>query len=157
MLLGLGPVEFAALAQRVMTPRPTPVIMLDHLHAPRVSVREQATWLVDRLRRVRVTTFRALTADCTDTLTVVARFLALLELYRDDAVAFDQMDPLGELHVRWTVRTPATSTCPTSSTSPRPATRTSRTSRTTPDDSNGLIDMTHARELDRHRGPRRPG
>ena len=101
VLLGLGPVEFAALAQRVMTPRPTPVIMMDHLHAPRVSVREQAAWLVDRLRRVRVSTFRALTADCTDTLTVVARFLGLLELYRDNAVAFDQIDPLGELHVRW--------------------------------------------------------
>ena len=85
-----------------MTPRPTPVVMLDHLHAPRVSVREQAAWLVDRLRRVRVSTFRALTADCPDTLTVVARFLGLLELYRDSAVAFDQIDPLGELHVRWT-------------------------------------------------------
>ena len=54
VLLGLGPTEFAALAQRVMTPRPTPVVMLDHLHAPRVSVREQAALLVDRLRRVRV-------------------------------------------------------------------------------------------------------
>ncbi len=102
VLLGLGPDDFAAMARRVLTPRPTPVVMLDHLHAPRVSVREQAAWLIDRLRRSRVTTFRSLTADCTDTLTVVARFLALLELYRDDAVAFDQIDPLGELHVRWT-------------------------------------------------------
>jgi segregation and condensation protein A len=102
VLLGLGPSEFAALAQRVMTPRPTPVVLVDHLHAPRVSVREQAGWLVERLRRVRVSTFRGLTADCTDTLTVVARFLGLLELYRDGVVAFDQIDPLGELHVRWT-------------------------------------------------------
>ncbi len=101
VLLGLGPVEFAALAQRVMTPRPTPVVMLDHLHTSRVSVRDQAAWLVERLRRVRVSTFRALTADCTDTLTVVARFLGLLELYRDSAVSFDQIDALGELHVRW--------------------------------------------------------
>ncbi len=102
VLLGLGPAEFAALAQRVLTPRPTPVVMLDHLHAPRVSVREQAEWLIDQLRRIRVATFRGLTADCTDTLTVVARFLGLLELYRDNAVAFEQIDPLGELHVRWT-------------------------------------------------------
>ncbi len=102
VLLGLGPVEFAALAQRVLTPRAAPVVFVDHLHAPRVSVREQAAVLVSRLRRVRLTTFRALTADSPDTLTVVARFLALLELYRDNAVTFDQLDPLGELQVRWT-------------------------------------------------------
>lgn len=102
VLLGLGPAEFAALARRVLTPRPAPTVLLDHLHAPRVSVREQAGWLVQQLRLVRVATFRALTADCEDTLTVVARFLALLELYRDAAVTFDQIDPLGELQVRWT-------------------------------------------------------
>lgn len=102
VLLGLGPTEFAAMAQRVLTPRAAPVLLLDHLHAPRVSVREQVAVLVSRLRRVRVTTFRALTADSPDTLTVVARFLALLELYRDNAVIFDQLDPLGELQVRWT-------------------------------------------------------
>ncbi len=101
VLLGLGPVEFATMAQRVLTPRAAPVLFLDHLHAPRVSVREQAAVLVSRLRRVRVTTFRALTADSQDTLTIVARFLALLELYRDSAVTFDQLDPLGELQVRW--------------------------------------------------------
>lgn len=102
VLLGLGPTEFAALAYRVLQPRPAPVLPVDHLHAPRVSVREQAGWLVRQLRLVQVATFRALTADSADTLTVVARFLALLELYRDGAVAFEQLDPLGELHVRWT-------------------------------------------------------
>ena len=102
VLLGLGPEEFATLAQRVLTPRPRPMVLLDHLHAPRVSVREQAAWLVSQLRLVRVATFRALTADCDDTLTVVGRFLALLELYRDGAVTFEQLDALGELHVRWT-------------------------------------------------------
>ncbi len=102
VLLGLGVEEFAAMARRAMTPRLTPVVMVDHLHEARVSVREQATMLIERLRRVRVATFRSLTADCSDTLTVVARFLALLELYRDGAVAFDQIDTLGELHVRWT-------------------------------------------------------
>ncbi len=75
---------------------------MDHVHAPRVSVREQGGLLIDRLRRVRSTTFRALVADCPDTLHVVARFLALLELYRDSAVVFEQLDALGELHVRWT-------------------------------------------------------
>jgi segregation and condensation protein A len=32
---------------------------------------------------------------------VVARFLALLEIYRDGLVTFDQPTPLGELYVRW--------------------------------------------------------
>ena len=102
VLLGLGPVEFAVLAARAMAPRPGPVLSTAHLHTSLVSVREQATLLVERLRRVRSTTFRALTADCPDILHVVARFLALLELFRESAVAFDQVDALGELHVRWT-------------------------------------------------------
>ena len=75
---------------------------VSHIHAPRVSVREQAAVLVDRLRRHPSPTFRPLIADCDTTLLVVARFLALLELYREGSVAFDQLDPLGELHVRWT-------------------------------------------------------
>ncbi len=102
VLLGLGPQEFAALAGRALTPKPVPQISLDHVHSALVSVREQAALLVERLRRVRTTTFRALTSDCPDTLHVVARFLALLELFRESAVSFDQMSPLGELHVRWT-------------------------------------------------------
>jgi len=67
-----------------------------------VSVREQAGILVTALRRSRTSTFRQLTADCEGTLVVVARFLALLELFREGAVAFEQVDPLGELHIRWT-------------------------------------------------------
>jgi len=102
VLLGLGPTEFAALAARAMTPRPVPMVSMDHLHAPAVSVKEQASVLVAALRRSRTSTFRALTADCEGTLLVVARFLALLELYREGAVVFDQVDPLGELHIRWT-------------------------------------------------------
>jgi segregation and condensation protein A len=77
------------------------MLPIDHVHAPRVSVREQAGVLVERLRRVRSTTFRALVHDCPDTLTVVARFLALLELFRESAVVFEQLDALAELHVRW--------------------------------------------------------
>ncbi len=102
VLLGLGPQEFAALAGRAMAPRPVPTLSVDHLHAPAVSVREQAAMLVWSLRRSRSSTFRALTADCEGTLVVVARFLALLELYREGAVTFDQVSPLGELHIRWT-------------------------------------------------------
>ena len=102
VLLGLGPQEFALLAARTLAPKPGPVLSVAHLHTSRVSVREQVTFLIERLRRVRSTTFRALTADCPDTLHVVGRFLGLLELFRESAVAFDQVDALGELHVRWT-------------------------------------------------------
>jgi segregation and condensation protein A len=75
---------------------------MQHLHAPAVSVREQAELLADRLRRSHTMTFRALCGDAPDMLTTVARFLALLELFRENAVAFDQVSPLGELTVRWT-------------------------------------------------------
>ena len=102
VLIGLGPLEFAALAARALAPKPVPQVGVGHIHAVRVSVREQAAILVDRLRRHPSATFRSLTSDCDTTLLVVARFLALLELYRDGSVAFDQVSPLGELHVRWT-------------------------------------------------------
>jgi segregation and condensation protein A len=102
VLLGLGPDAFAALAAKALAPRPEPVVSIAHIHAPQVSVREQAALLVDRLRRARTLSFRVLIADAEDTVTVVARFLALLELYREAAVAFDQVQPLGELTVRWT-------------------------------------------------------
>jgi segregation and condensation protein A len=102
VLLGLGPAEFAALAARTLTPRPVPTVSLAHLHAPTVSVREQAALVIARLSQVKVATFRSLSSDSPDTLTVVARFLALLELYREGSVAFEQVSPLGELLVRWT-------------------------------------------------------
>ena len=102
VLIGLGPLEFAALAARALAPKPVPQVGIGHIHAVRVSVREQAAILVDRLRRHPSATFRSLTSDCDTTLLVVARFLALLELYRDGSVAFDQVSPLGELHIRWT-------------------------------------------------------
>lgn len=102
VVVGLGPEELAMLAAKVLTPKPTPLVGLAHLHQPRVSVREQALVVVDRLRRSRVLTFRTLAADCPTTLHVVARFLSLLELYREKAVAFEQVVALGELTVRWT-------------------------------------------------------
>jgi segregation and condensation protein A len=102
VLIGLGLEEFAALASRAMEPRPVHELPLAHLHATTVSVREQATLVVDRLRRQGTMTFRALSGDSPDTLTTVARFLALLELFSTGAVSFDQVTPLGELTVRWT-------------------------------------------------------
>jgi segregation and condensation protein A len=102
VLLGVGAEQFARIAARALTPRPVPTVSMDHIHAPRVSVREHAAILRERLSRLGNATFRALTNDCQHTLEVVARFLALLELYRENAVAFDQVTALGELHVRWT-------------------------------------------------------
>jgi segregation and condensation protein A len=102
VLVGLGAAEFAALAARVLAPRPLPTVSVEHIHAPRTSVREQAELLAGRLRAQRRATFRALTGDCAGTYEVVARFLALLELYRKHTVSFEQIQPLGELHVTWT-------------------------------------------------------
>lgn len=102
VLLGLGPAQFAALAARALAPKPVEEVSMAHTHVQRVNVREQAGILVDRLRRQRTSTFRALIADCDTTLLVVGRFLALLELYREGAVAFEQITPLGDLTVRWT-------------------------------------------------------
>ncbi len=103
VLIGLGLDEFAALAATAMEPRPLE-LSLAHIHAPTVSVKEQAALMVDRLRRHGTMTFRALSGDAPDTLTKVARFLGLLELFREGAVGFDQVAPLGELTVRWTGR-----------------------------------------------------
>jgi segregation and condensation protein A len=103
VLIGLGLQEFAALAAKALEPKPEPeAIGLAHIHAPAVSVREQATVVVGRLRGSGTMTFRALAADAPDTMTRVARFLALLELFREGVVSFDQMTPLGELSIRWT-------------------------------------------------------
>ncbi len=102
VLITIGPAEFAAVAARALAPKEEPQLGLAHLHAPAVSVREQAALIVDRLRRQGTATFRSLTSDSPDTLTTVARFLALLELFREGVVAFDQAAPLGELSVRWT-------------------------------------------------------
>jgi segregation and condensation protein A len=102
VLLDITPARFAALAVEATAPRPVPVVAVDHIHTPRVSVREHMAVLRDRLRRSGASTFRALVADCTSTLEIVARFLGLLELYRDGVVAFDQAAALAELRVRWT-------------------------------------------------------
>jgi segregation and condensation protein A len=102
VLIGIGLDAFAGLAAKALEPKPEPELSLQHIHAPAVSVREQAELVVERLRRTGTMTFRALCGDSPDMMTTVARFLALLELFRESAVAFDQVSPLGELSVRWT-------------------------------------------------------
>ncbi|WP_246497825.1 segregation and condensation protein A [Natronoglycomyces albus] len=99
--LNLTPEELAKLAAEALKPKPPPTVGTDHVHSPRVSVKEHAIILTRRLQRVETATFRALTSDCESRLEVVARFLALLELYREAVVGFEQMQALGELTVRW--------------------------------------------------------
>lgn len=102
VLIGLGVEQFAQLAARALEPKPVAEVSLQHIHAPQVSVREQAAVVVERLRRHGAMTFRSLCGDSPDLMTTVARFLALLELFREGALAFDQVTPLGELTIRWT-------------------------------------------------------
>ncbi|WP_327427649.1 segregation and condensation protein A [Streptomyces sp. NBC_01236] len=102
VVISIGAEGFAKLAVKAMQPKPKPQVYVDHIHAPLVSVQEQAGIVVARLRELGEASFRALVEDTDDTLTVVARFLALLELYREKAVALDQEEALGDLMVRWT-------------------------------------------------------
>ncbi len=157
VLIGIGLDQFAALAARALEPKPEPELSLHHIHAPAVSVREQAVVVVDRLRHSGTLTFRSLCRDSPDTLTTVARFLSLLELFREGAVSFDQLSPLGELQRAWTggsedadeseidefegVPEPAPDATP----APRRPTERARTSqgtRTTQTDPNGRTLMT---------------
>ena len=101
VLLGLGPAEFALIAGFALAPRPAPVVSTEHIHTPRTSVREQADILAQRLRDLHRATFRELISDCAGTYEVVARFLAVLELYREGNVSLEQAEPLGDLYVTW--------------------------------------------------------
>jgi segregation and condensation protein A len=93
--------EFGQLAQETMTPREIPSVGLTHLHAPRVSIREQAAEVVSMLRRAVSLSFRELIGSVKDRAVVVARFLAVLELYRLSAISFEQESPLGDLKLAW--------------------------------------------------------
>lgn len=104
LVLGIGPQRLARLAANAMRPKTVPVVSVAHVHMVRVSVREHAAILREMLIRLGTGTFRGLSADCQSTLEVVARFLALLELYQEGLVSFDQVEALGELTVRWTGR-----------------------------------------------------
>ncbi|MET9963772.1 segregation/condensation protein A [Streptomyces sp. NPDC006326] len=101
VVISIGAEGFARLAVQAMQPKAAPQVYVDHIHAPLVSVREQAALVVTLLKARGSVTFQELTEDAADTLTVVARFLALLELYREKAVVLDQEDALQTLTVRW--------------------------------------------------------
>jgi segregation and condensation protein A len=94
--------DFAALAALAFAPRELPTVGLDHLHAPLVSIREQAAIVVALLRGGQSMTFRQLIAGADQRGVIIARFLAVLELYRNDSISYDQLEPLGELTLHWT-------------------------------------------------------
>lgn len=101
VLLGVTPARFAALAQRALAPKVPLTLSTEHIHQALVSVREETVKIVDQLRRHGRASFRSLIADADSTLVVVARFLALLELYREGVVRFEQVVALGELQITW--------------------------------------------------------
>jgi segregation and condensation protein A len=102
LLFAIGPQEFAAIAARALTPKVPPTVSVEHIHAAFVSIREQAVHIAGRLRGLGRASFRQLSSGAEGNYEVVASFLALLELYREDVVAFEQVTPLGELYVTWT-------------------------------------------------------
>ncbi|WP_328610974.1 segregation/condensation protein A [Amycolatopsis sp. NBC_00345] len=102
VMLGVTPEKFAEIAVAVFRPKPPPTVSLAHLHMGRVSVREHAALLRVKLAAAGQATFKELVEDCEHTVEIVARFLALLELYRESSVQFEQLEALAELHVRWT-------------------------------------------------------
>jgi segregation and condensation protein A len=101
VLIGVGAARFAAIAERVLTPKLPPVVAVEHLHSALVSVAEESRLVVDALRRSKVLSFRNLVQGADSTLVVVARFLALLDLYRQGALRFEQVVALGELQISW--------------------------------------------------------
>ena len=102
VLIGVGAARFAAIAERVLTPKVVPVVAIQHLHMALVSVAEESKMVVEALRHSKSLSFRNLIADADSTLVVVARFLALLDLYRQGVLRFDQVIALGELQISWT-------------------------------------------------------
>ncbi len=102
LVLNIDVEKLAELAVKALTPKPVPMVAIDHVHLVRVSVREHMLILREKLIALRTATFRQLCADCTSVLEIVARFLALLELYREGLITFDQVAALAELTITWT-------------------------------------------------------
>ena len=101
VLIGVGAERFAAIADRVLTPKTPALVSIEHLHMPLVSVAEESKGVVEALRKSKTLSFRSLIADAGSTLVVVARFLSLLDLYRQGVLRFDQVAALGELQISW--------------------------------------------------------
>ena len=109
VMLGVDALDLARIAAATFVPRPVPTVGTEHLHAAAVSVPKQAQRLLALLEgrgMGRWAAFTDLVVDCDGAPELVARFLALLELFRARAVAFSQAEPLGILNVSWTGERP---------------------------------------------------
>ena len=102
VLIGVGAARFSAIAARVLTPKTPALMSVEHLHLPLVSVAEESRVVVAALRRATSLSFRNLITDSDSTLVIVARFLALLDLYRQGVLRFNQVIAMGELQISWT-------------------------------------------------------
>ena len=101
VLIGVSPNRFATIAERVLTPKKSPIVGIEHIHRPLVSVVEETNFMIIEMRKLGRVTFRHLVQGAENTLVVVARFLGLLELYKEGAVRFEQVAALGELQITW--------------------------------------------------------
>lgn len=101
VLIGVGPERFASIADRVLFPKAPLVVSVEHIHRPLISVAEQSEFVINALRLAKSLSFRALVHDAEETMVVVARFLALLDLYRSGALRFEQLDAFTELQISW--------------------------------------------------------
>ncbi len=101
VLIGVGPERFAVIADRVLFPKAPPVVSVEHIHRPLVNVAEQSKFVIAALRLAKHLSFRALVHDAEEPMVVVARFLALLDLYRTGALRFEQLDAFTDLHITW--------------------------------------------------------
>ncbi|MEK6440821.1 segregation and condensation protein A [Pseudonocardia sp. T1-2H] len=106
VLLGIDAATFAEMAASVFRPKPPPTVGVDHLHSHQVSVADHAQILRERLAELGEATFATLTEDCRETIEIVARFMAVLELFREKCIHVEQPEPFGELTVRWTASFP---------------------------------------------------
>jgi segregation and condensation protein A len=101
VLIGVGPERFAAIADRVMAPKAPPVVAVEHIHRPLINVADESRKVIEFLRNHKSMSFRALCADADEHMVVIARFLALLDLYRTGSLRFEQVIALGELQISW--------------------------------------------------------
>lgn len=101
VLIGVGPERFAVIADRVLFPKAPPVVSVEHIHKPLVNVAEQTKFVIAALRLAKHLSFRALTHDAEEPMVVVARFLALLDLYRSGSLRFEQLEAFTDLQISW--------------------------------------------------------
>ena len=101
VLIGVGPERFSVIADRVLYPKAPPTVSIEHIHRPLISVAEQSQFVINALRLAKHLSFRALVQDADETMVIVARFLALLDLYRTGALRFEQLEAFTDLQISW--------------------------------------------------------